>query len=267
MSKKIMVAVSTGVLGGPQNPPPAPGWNAQVAEQESARLANQASLMDQAERFDHAQYLSHQRAALESQRRERDLTKEENKKMQKIAHESKTLDPSTIKNLKAAASVCPLDPVEGLLAKPPKTAPKNPTNYVGPSIAPVIGQKLSDLVDSIDPTFKLTPEAEEVLLSLADQFVDSVVEDSCMLANHRVTQGGKAGVAPPSGGVNPLIDVSDVNLVLKEKWGISVPGLGKNNVNDTVIPMEQIGTIFRTGGVWGEGNEDKQQGGTGKGKK
>jgi len=47
--------------------------------------------------------------------------------------------------------------------------------------------------------------------------VDSVVEDSCKLASHRVTSGGKPDVSPPPGGVNPLIDVTDVNLILKEK--------------------------------------------------
>ncbi|GMI37972.1 hypothetical protein TrRE_jg13431 [Triparma retinervis] len=241
---------------------------AQVAKAEQDRRAVEN---DEKQRFDQVEYLGYQRGVLESVRGERDLTADESAKMQLIAKESKSLNPSTIKSIRASASIRPSDPAEGLLVKP-TSAPRAPSQpYVGPSIAPVIGQKLSDLVSSIDPSFKLTPEAEEVLLSLADQFVDSVVEDSCKLATHRVTHGGKAGAAPPAGGVNPLVDVTDINLVLKEKWGISVPGLGKNNVNDNIIPMAEIGAIFRAGGVWEEGNQDKQQqnasGGGGKGKK
>ena len=137
--------------------------------------------------------------------------------MQLIVKESKSLNPTTTKSIRASASIRPAEPAEGLLVKPEPTPRASSQPYVGPSIAPVIGQKLSDLVNSIDPSFKLTPEAEEVLLSLADQFIDSVVEDSCKLAIHRVTHGGKAGVAPPPGGVNPLVDVTDINLVLKEK--------------------------------------------------
>lgn len=269
-NQKIRVAVDGGLLGAPQNPDPAPGWTPEMAQVAKAEQERKAVEINESERFDQVEYLAYQRKILETVRGERDLTAEEEAKMQLIVKESKSLNPTTTKSIRASASIRPAEPAEGLLVKPEPTPRASSQPYVGPSIAPVIGQKLSDLVNSIDPSFKLTPEAEEVLLSLADQFIDSVVEDSCKLAIHRVTHGGKAGVAPPPGGVNPLVDVTDINLVLKEKWGISVPSLGKNNVNDNITPMSDISAIFRTGGVWEEGNEDKQEsasGSSGKGKK
>lgn len=45
--------------------------------------------------------------------------------------------------------------------------------------------RLQDLVREVDPTEQLDEEAEELLLQLADDFVESTVGAACLLAKHR----------------------------------------------------------------------------------
>lgn len=86
-----------------------------------------------------------------------------------------------------------------------------PSPSIGPHHAPLVGQKLQSLLESIDPNYVLDAEAEEQLLRLADDFVDSVVRRGMRLAKHRGSD---------------RLEVPDLALVLKKGWGITVPGLG-----------------------------------------
>lgn len=81
----------------------------------------------------------------------------------------------------------------------------------GPHVAPLIGQRLSDLVSSLDPNYALDAQAEEQVLQLADDFLDKVTRQGIRLAHHR---GSKT------------VDVQDIQLALSKQWGIVVPGLG-----------------------------------------
>lgn len=81
----------------------------------------------------------------------------------------------------------------------------------GPHMAPLIGQRIQDLVKSIDPNYTIDAQAEEQVLQLADDFLDKVCKQSLRMAQHR---GSKT------------LDVQDVQLVLAKQWGIVIPGLG-----------------------------------------
>ena len=59
--------------------------------------------------------------------------------------------------------------------------------------------RLQDLVREVDPTEQLDEEVEELLLQMADDFVESTVGAACLLAKHR-----KAST----------VDVKDVQLHL-----------------------------------------------------
>jgi transcription initiation factor TFIID subunit 12 len=82
-------------------------------------------------------------------------------------------------------------------------------------LAPLVGQRIQELVKSIDPNYRIDTEAEEQVLQLADDFLDKVTRQSLMLAKHR---GSKT------------LDVQDIQIVLAKHWGITVPGLGLPNI-------------------------------------
>lgn len=45
--------------------------------------------------------------------------------------------------------------------------------------------RLQDLVREVNPTIQLDEEVEEILLFLADDFVDNCLESACRFAKHR----------------------------------------------------------------------------------
>ena len=97
----------------------------------------------------------------------------------------------------------------------PKSTKTSATPDVGASrltgSGPLLGAKIADLVKSIDPTLTIEPAAEEQVLLLVDDFIDKVVKQSMRLAGHRSSK---------------TLDVSEIQLILDQQWGIRVPGLG-----------------------------------------
>ncbi|XP_049782135.1 transcription initiation factor TFIID subunit 12 isoform X1 [Schistocerca cancellata] len=71
--------------------------------------------------------------------------------------------------------------------------------------------RLQDLVKEFDPSEQLDEEVEDVLLEIADDFVESAVTAACLLAKHR-----KANT----------IEVKDVQLYLERDWNMWQPGFG-----------------------------------------
>jgi transcription initiation factor TFIID subunit 12 len=97
----------------------------------------------------------------------------------------------------------------------------------GPHLAPLVGQRISDLVKSIDPNYVIDRDAEEQILQLADDFLDKVVHQATRLAQHR---GSK------------VLDVQDLQIVLAKNFGITVPGLGLPNIR----PIKPTRTVTST---------------------
>ena len=81
----------------------------------------------------------------------------------------------------------------------------------GPHQSPLVGQRLRELVASLDPNYVLDSQAEEQVLQLADDFLDKVTRQAIRLAQHRGSR---------------TLDIQDVQLALSKQWGIVVPGLG-----------------------------------------
>ena len=78
-------------------------------------------------------------------------------------------------------------------------------------MAPLVGERIQDLVKSLDPNYSIDEAAEEQLLQLADDFLDTVTRQAVRMAQHRNSR---------------TLDVQDLQLVLAKQWGITVPGLG-----------------------------------------
>ncbi|CAK1545642.1 unnamed protein product [Leptosia nina] len=80
--------------------------------------------------------------------------------------------------------------------------------------------RLQELVREVDPTVQLDEEVEEMLLQLADDFIDTSLNAACSLAKHRHA---------------PSVELRDVQLHLERQWNMWIPGFG----NDELRPYKR----------------------------
>ncbi|GFT61495.1 hypothetical protein NPIL_689921, partial [Nephila pilipes] len=72
-------------------------------------------------------------------------------------------------------------------------------------------QRLQDLVREVDPNVQTDEETDDLLLQLAEEFIEDVVETSCSLAKHRKST---------------VLEIKDVQLALEKDWNMWIPGFG-----------------------------------------
>lgn len=82
-----------------------------------------------------------------------------------------------------------------------------------PVPTPPIKQRLQDLVNEVDPDEQLDEDVEEVLLDIANEFIENVVSSACAIAKHRNSTS---------------LEVDDVKLYLERKYKIWIPGFGES---------------------------------------
>ncbi|XP_028674592.1 transcription initiation factor TFIID subunit 12 [Erpetoichthys calabaricus] len=91
-----------------------------------------------------------------------------------------------------------------------------PAGRLSPEGTQVLSKKkLQDLVREIDPNEQLDEDVEEMLLQIADDFIESVVTAACQLARHRKSN---------------TLEVKDVQLHLERQWNMWIPGFGSDEI-------------------------------------
>ncbi|KAL3935962.1 MAG: hypothetical protein SGBAC_008617 [Bacillariaceae sp.] len=113
-----------------------------------------------------------------------------------------------------------------------RTTVEKPTNGA-PHMAPLLGDRIQDILNGIDPNYIMETEAEEQVLQLADDFLDKVIRQSLRLAQHR---GSKS------------LDVQDVQMILAKHWGIVIPGLGLPNIRPFKASKQSSNKSSSSGG-------------------
>lgn len=86
-------------------------------------------------------------------------------------------------------------------------------------------RSIQDVVLSVDPNVRIEPEVEDLLLQIADEFIDSVTNFGCRLAKHRGSD---------------TLEVKDLQLHLERNHNIRIPGFASD---DTRISLSQSNVV------------------------
>ncbi|XP_052177007.1 transcription initiation factor TFIID subunit 12 isoform X4 [Diospyros lotus] len=76
-------------------------------------------------------------------------------------------------------------------------------------------RSIQELLSQIDPSEKLDPEVEDVLVDIAEEFVESITTAGCALAKHRKST---------------TLEAKDILLHLERNWNMTLPGFSGDEI-------------------------------------
>ncbi|KAI7848580.1 transcription initiation factor TFIID subunit 12 [Circinella umbellata] len=126
-------------------------------------------------------------------------------------------------------------PTKGMFTFPTMSGPppsansamtQKPTVPITPDLesgSRILGKrKIQELVGQIDPSERLEPEVEDILLEIADEFIESVTKFACRLAKHRKSD---------------TLEVKDLQLHLERNWNVRIPGFAADEIRSLRKPV------------------------------
>ncbi|KAJ0858137.1 putative transcription factor Hap3/NF-YB family [Helianthus annuus] len=103
----------------------------------------------------------------------------------------------------------PVTPTPAFNKPPPAVEPPEPCNRI------ISKRSIQEIVAQIDPAERLDPEVEDILVDIADDFVESVTTFACSLAKHRKSN---------------TLESKDILLHLEKNWNMSLPGFSGDEI-------------------------------------
>ncbi|XP_057743526.1 transcription initiation factor TFIID subunit 12-like [Arachis stenosperma] len=83
-------------------------------------------------------------------------------------------------------------------------------------------RSIHELVSQVDPAEKLDPDVADILVDIAENFLESITKSGCSLAKHRKST---------------TLEAKDILLHLEKTWNMTLPGFGGDEIKSYKRPV------------------------------
>ncbi|KAK9079443.1 hypothetical protein SSX86_001114 [Deinandra increscens subsp. villosa] len=209
--------LSSGPQGKPPLPPPSfrPQMNPQTLQQRSLVPSQlQTAMSAPTQQPQTSSSLQSQSSSLPQQTQEQHYSLPPSRVPQSLAHQQQIARSRGLGNNQrpfapAVGQASSVPPQLTANKPPPAVEPAEPCNRI------ISKRSIQEIVSQIDPSERLDPEVEDILVDIADDFVESVTTFACSLAKHRKSN---------------TLESKDILLHLERNWNMSLPGFSGDEI-------------------------------------